>query len=248
VNRVRRSLVVALIATGIFVSTESYAIRPFVTDDARVVGGKYLQLETWFRRDRASLQHWMLFAFGPNDHMELTLGGVHGAGGLGERPRYGYGGPLAQAKILLNHALPNDWPGVALSVGALPPFGSGGLETPGWGTFAYLALTEALVGQDVVLIHLNAGYAAVDAPPIAPLRVTWGVGTQVHTIQNLHAIGELFSGDPYAPRAAGACQLGFRYIFSDYLQLDATYGQGLFGERMPFWISTGVRMVSHELW
>ena len=51
------------------------AVRPFITDDARVVGGRTLQLETWVRADREAFQHWVLVGFGPVGPVELTLGG-----------------------------------------------------------------------------------------------------------------------------------------------------------------------------
>src|SRR5690606_7989520 len=157
-------------------------------------------------------------------------------------------GPLLQTKILLNHALPNEAPGVALSVGGLPPVGRGGFAPPAWTTFAYLAVTQALVGEDVVLIHANLGYPAADAEGFDAPRATWGVGTQLHALWDLHGIAEIFSGDPYAPASGGAYQLGFRYIFSDSVQLDGTYGKGAFGADMPFWLSAGVRIVSRPLW
>jgi hypothetical protein len=245
---VRRLPLAALAIVALTTPREAHAIRPFITDDARVVGGGHLQVETWWRRDRHSLEHWVLGAIGPNDHIELTLGGVHGAGPVGGRPAYSLAGPLLQAKILLNHALPNEAPGVALSVGGLPPVGRGAFAPPGWTTFAYVALTQALVGEDIVLIHANLGYSAVDAPGFDALHPTWGVGTQIHAIWRLHGIAEIFSGDPYGPGAGGAYQVGFRYIFNDYVQLDSTFGDGFFGAEMPFWVSAGVRLVSHPLW
>jgi hypothetical protein len=57
----------------------AHAIRPFITDDARVVGAHLLQLETWVQADAEQLQHWVLPAFGPTERIELTLGAVHGA-------------------------------------------------------------------------------------------------------------------------------------------------------------------------
>ena len=48
--------------------------------------------------------------------------------------------------------------------------------------------------------------------------------------------------------AGGAYQAGFRIIFNDHVQLDGTWGGGLWGaEIMPVWFSSGVRIVSHEL-
>jgi hypothetical protein len=234
------------------VTRDAHAIRPFITDDAHTVGKGHLQLETYWRRDRQSFQHWVLPAVGPVEWLELTLGGVHGIAPLGARPTkpaYAFAGPLVQGKFLLHEAVPNHLPGVAIVGGGIAPLGRGGFEPPGWNGFTYLAVTQAFFKEDDFLIHANVGLSAVSAANIDPAKLTWGVGTQVETIFNFHLIGEIFSGDPYSVSAGGAYQAGFRQIFNDHLQLDATMGGGLWGDTiLPVWFSSGVRIVSHELW
>ncbi|HRG99560.1 MAG TPA: hypothetical protein PLR99_25110 [Polyangiaceae bacterium] len=234
----------------LFGPREAHAIRPFITDDARVVGKGHLQLETYWRRDRSSLQQWVLPAIGPTDWMELTLGGVHGLSQLGRAgaPLYAVGGPLLQGKFLLRETVPNKPPGVAVSGGVLAPVGRGGFEAPGWSGFSYLAFTQAFLKEDDFLIHANLGFSAVSAPGMAPAKFTWGVGTQVETLYDFHLIAEVFSGDPYVQGSGGAYQAGFRMIFNDHIQLDGTWGGGLWGDtRLPVWFSSGVRIVSHDL-
>lgn len=229
----------------------AHAIRPFVTDDARVVGEGLVQIETWWRRDRTSLQHWALPAIGPTDWMELTLGGMHGISELGAapgRPTYAWGGPLAQGKFLLRETIPNRPPGVAISAGGLAPAGRGGFEAPGWGAFSYLAVTQAFLKEDDLLVHANVGVSTVAAPGIAPAKLTWGVGTQIETVFDVHVIAEVFSGDPYVQGAGGAYQAGFRVLFNDYVQLDGTWGAGLWGSSiLPVWFSSGIRVVTGKL-
>ncbi|QEK50772.1 hypothetical protein FYC62_03125 [Pedobacter aquae] len=41
-------------------STKEVLVRPFITDDARVVGERLAQLETWVRFDKEAGQHWIL--------------------------------------------------------------------------------------------------------------------------------------------------------------------------------------------
>lgn len=241
----------AVVLSAVAPTREAHAIRPFVTDDARVVGKGHVQLETYWRRDRLTLQHWVLPAFGPTDWLELTVGGVHGFSHLRERPirpQYAIAGPIAQGKFLLREAIPNHLPGFAAIFGGGVPAGLGGFEAPGWGGFSYLAITQAFFKEDDFLIHANVGLSVIDAPGLDPGRITWGIGTQVETIFDFHLIGEVFSGDPYAVGAGGAFQVGFRQIFNDHLQLDGTYGGGLWGSTvLPAWFSSGVRIVSHEL-
>ncbi|MFN7133113.1 MAG: hypothetical protein ACK4N5_13625, partial [Myxococcales bacterium] len=55
----------ALATCALLLSPPALAVRPFITDDARVVGGAQAQLETFSRLDPVSLQHWALVGFGP---------------------------------------------------------------------------------------------------------------------------------------------------------------------------------------
>lgn len=244
------AVVFALLATA--GPRDAHAIRPFVTDDARTVGKGRIQLETYWRRDRPSLQHWILPAVGPFEWLELTLGGVHGLSQLGkgpENPRYALSGPLFQGKFLLRETVPNHWPGVAIVAGTVAPAGRGGFEPPGMNGFTYLAVTQGFFKEDDFLIHGNVGLSMISAPGLDPAKVTWGIGTQVETIFDFHLIGEIFSGDPYTIGTGGAYQLGFRQIFDEHLQLDFTVGSGLWGATvLPVWFSSGIRIVSNALW
>ena len=242
--------VLAALAIGIAPSS-AHAIRPFITDDARVVGKGHVQLETYWRRDRKSLQHWMLPAIGPNDWLELSLGGVHGVSNLGPRagrPQYALAGPLLQSKFLLRETEANQLPGVAVVVGGVTPAGRGGFEAPGWSGFSYLAVTQSFIKEDDFLIHANVGVSTIAASGFKPAKLTWGIGTQVETLYDVHLIAEIFSGDPYVQGGGGAYQAGFRIIFNDHLQLDGTWGGGLWGDSLlPVWFSSGIRIVSHTL-
>lgn len=40
-------------------------VRPFITDDARVVGNRLTQLESWYRQDKGGIEQWILTAYGP---------------------------------------------------------------------------------------------------------------------------------------------------------------------------------------
>jgi len=244
-----RSLAVGTtIAAAILFASPAQAIRPFITDDARVVGQGHAQLETWFRRDTRTLQHWAIGAFGPTDHIELSLGGVHGSARQDRDSKYAISGPLIQGKFLLFSPQPNRWPGVAFVAGFEPPLGRGGFEVPGWSAFGFVAFTESLFDDELLLIHANLGFLSVNAPGYAPLTGTWGLAAQLRTVAELHAVGEIFSGDPYLPGSGMAVQGGFRYVFNDHVQLDATVGGGLAGDYvLPVWLSSGVRVVSHKL-
>ena len=226
------------------------AVRPFVTDDARVVGEYLAQAETWVRGDRRSFQHWLLCAVSPWAPLELTIGVVHGASYDGTPAAYAVHGPVLQAKALLWEPRPNGRPGLALSFGATAPHGYGAFQQHDWERFGYLAVTESLFSEERLLLHANVGMLVAGGSNGAGdvTSYTWGLGAQLRLIAGLHVVGEVISGDPYEPTAGGAGQAGFRYIISDRVQVDATVGGGLWGEtRLPMWGTAGLRLVGGPL-
>ncbi|MCS7013617.1 MAG: hypothetical protein RMI34_01670 [Chloroherpetonaceae bacterium] len=230
-------------------------VRPFITDDARVVGARLSQLESWYRQDKETVQQWFLFAFGPNEWLELTLGGVIGAGlveaELEEFPfvdettkGFSVGVPLVQTKFLFRGYEANGWPGVSLVIGTFLPYGHGVLQPPGYGAFSFLIVSQSIGEGDAVLIHGNLGMNYLNVEGRNELINTWGIGTQIRTIGGFHLVGELFSGDPYVPGSGVSYQVGFRHFFSDFFQIDGTIGSGIGGKTiLPFWFSAGVRIV-----
>lgn len=235
---------------------EALAIRPFVTDDARVVGGRLGQVETWVLLNRRLLSHNVLFAFGPTDRLELTLGFTHGGVHSGQDRGYSITGPLVQAKALLHEAQPDGGPGLAVSTGVQAPSGYGPLTPSGVGAFGYLALTESLF-REGLLLHANLGVAAADLGPEWTVGVTAGFGFQAQVVGGFHAVAEVFYGDPYNPDASvPTTQMGFRYIFNDNVQMDGTFATTLArsaasaaGDPATLqWGTVGLRVVSNPLW
>lgn len=246
------------------VARPAEAIRPFVTDDARVVGDRLAQLETWALMDRNVIEHNVLTAIGPTDWLELTAGFIHGGVHSGQGRGYSFSGPILQGKMLVIPARNNGWPGVALVSGILPPFGYGPFTPPGLAGFSFLAVTESL-DEERVLLHANVGLAAGDEGKDArsflgsSRRVralfTAGFGSQVRVLGGLHGVAEVYHGDPYDPRSDfTAAQAGFRYIFNDRIQMDGTLGRSLSsagefeGHSQTSWATLGLRLVSPELW
>ncbi len=222
------------------------AVRPFVTDDARVVGYHVGQVESSVKADKNVVANLNLFAFGPTENLELTMGWVDGyQHGRGEPRVFSVQGPLMQAKYLFFAAKPNATPGLAVAVGGFPAWGSHTFKPDTAREFLYIAMTESLGDQDRVLIHGNLGFTTTNPRAVA----TWGIGTQVRVMGGWNAIFEVFQNDPYAGDIGGAFQTGFRYIFNDNLQLDMTGGTGLWGEpRPPAYYGMGIRIVTDRLW
>lgn len=248
-----RRHVAALACAGASVCTASQAsaVRPFITDDARVVGDRAAQLETWVRGDRESLQHWIAAGVGPVAPLEVTLGGVYGR----EDEHFAYALPLVQFKALALETVPGaGWPGLAFVAGGFGPAGphSGGhLRPDNWDTFGYAALTESPLPEDALLLHQNVGvFVGKAAAEGRKGGATWGVGMQARVWGGLHFVGEVFSGDPYAAAPGGAAQAGVRYFVSSVVQVDTTFGSGVWGESLlPVWGTLGLRLASApHLW
>ena len=264
-----RELVALFTALSVcLVAGRAQAIRPFVTDDARVVGDRLAQLETWLLVDRLVLEHNILAAAGPTNWLEVTLGMTHGGVHSGPERGYSITGPILQAKALILPAENNGRPGFAIAAGVLPPAGSGAFTPPGWGGFTYAALTESLFDERL-LLHANVGIAVgykgsntsdlgfeSESARDWRILVTGGVGAQVRIFAGLHGVAEIYYGDPYDPRTNfPAVQAGFRYIFSDHVQVDGTFGSTLASvetadrrDETEQWGTLGLRLVSPELW
>lgn len=249
---------------GLLAAPEARAIRPFVTDDARVVGDKLAQLETWLLVDRHVTEHDVLAAIGPTDWLELTAGFTHGVVRSGRERGYSVTGPIFQGKALLFPGQDGGLPGVAVAAGVLPPLGHGAFTPPGFSGFSYLALTESLFDEDL-LLHANVGLALAEgawrspggasAPPVHAL-VTAGLGFQARVVAGLHGLAEIYHGDPYDVRTDfPAMQAGFRYVFTDEVQVDGTFGSTLTNVKdagghaqTEQWVTVGLRLVTPELW
>ncbi len=246
-RRVALAGMVGLLA--LFSDRNAGAIRPFITDDARVVGKHTLQLETWVQVDRAVPQHWVLPAFGPTDWMELTIGAVHGVADQGMASAYSIAGPVLQTKVLVLPAKENGPPGLAFVAGALTPGGVGALRPVDVTPFVYMAATEALLPGEQVLIHANLGVTRNTLLAGWHPSLTAGLGTQIRAFGGLHGVAEVFWNDAYAGNTGAASQAGARYILGDHVQIDATMGSG-FGRdtARPTWFSAGLRLVGSPLW
>ena len=221
------------------------AVRPFVTDDARVIDEHTMQLEASARYERDAFTNLNLFAFSPKDKIELTVGFVDGFPLGPESDRsFSITGPLMQVKYLLWETKPNKYPGVAFALGAAPPWGKGDFRPERWSEFFYIAATQSLLDNDRILIHANLGISTTNPATVS----TWGLGTQIGIIGRLNGVLEIFYNDPYAGKTGGAYQIGFRYIVSEQVQIDLTMASGLFGsQQINTFVGVGLRLVSDKL-
>jgi hypothetical protein len=239
------AIILGALLQVLLIPLPAIAVRPFVTDDANVVGKNLFNFETSVRWDKAQLQHLNLLAYGPTEKLELTVGFTDGFLFEGEvTGRLSIAGPLGQVKYLFKDVTPNGLPGMACVVGVGAPYGSNNFGNPSWSEFAYLAVTESLGQKDAVLIHANVGVTYAKPEDAWKYSALFGVGTQIRIFGGLYGLGEIFYGDAYSGDSTGAFQAGFRYFISEKVQVDATVGSGLWGDKQPnTWVGCGLRFL-----
>ena len=235
-----------LLAFFILIATQLYAVRPFITDDAAVVGRELVQLETWFLFDKDAGEHWMMWAYGFGKNLEVAIGTLWGFSQCTTLGCNGFSiaAPLLEAKYLFREYESGKFPGMALAVGTFLPTGKGDFVAPGYGTYSFLALTQCFGENEDVLIHGNIGAKYLRVNNKNQYTAIWGIGTQIRAYRGLHLVAELIAGDPYVPGTGTAYHVGFRHFINDLVQVDASIGQGIAGEnKVPFWFGFGARFV-----
>jgi hypothetical protein len=240
----RRSLWLVTIATVVVPAAPVAAVRPFLTDDARTVGGGNAQLETWAVVDEHGAEHWVTSSVGPLGPLELAGGFVWG--GTNEAPDLSFVGPLLTGKLLLRPTQSDAPPGLALAFGALGPHQGISPIERAWSAFGYLALSQSFYGDDL-LLHANLGLT-LDGANGAVVGIG-GVGVQGRVWGPVALVGEVFYGDALdATNTRWTVQAGTRLLLSDAVQLDAT-GAVELGDGSPGWFATaGVRLVAERLY
>jgi hypothetical protein len=230
---------------SIVIMANVFAVRPFITDDAAVIGRKQWQLETWALFEKNQGEHWMMLAYGLAPNLEVAIGSqwgfIQNENGKNE---FSLAMPLLEAKYLFREYESGKFPGIALATGTFLPMGKGEFVAPGRGAYSFLALTQCFGENEDILIHGNIGTNYLRVNNENQFTSIWGIGTQIRAYKGLHLVAELIAGDPYVPGTGTAYHIGFRHFISDDIQVDASIGQGIAGkEKVPFWLGFGARFV-----
>jgi hypothetical protein len=247
-----------LVATGLGYSGRAGAVRPFVTDDARIVDEGQLELEMWpelaFTRGEPWFGYNLVAGVSLTPWLELIAGGgvgvEHGA-------RFTASNPVVQPKLLFVRAQENGVPGVALVAGVTLPLGRGVMYDDATGVFVVAPITSRLF-HDWLHVHVNLGasIARRAEPPLDRRRTTartfWGVGADAGLgRRDVRMILEAYAGDPFhalGPKVA--MQGGFRWLHGDLLNLDLTFGaqplveyEARVAGEWEYWIQVGARLL-----
>jgi hypothetical protein len=235
-----------------------FAVRPFITDDARVTPNHTFLTETSLRLDQNRLQNLTLFALGFEDKLETTIGFTSGfliKDDEGTAYQLSAAGPLLQLKYIINQQKGKDgFPSVGAALGANPPWGVGSknFPPPSWSQFGSLIVSKSFTSHPEHLnLHVNFGLTNTQHSGKAmEQEVTWGVGLQYHLFKDIvYGVTEIVSGDPYGISNGTVYQVGLRIFISEQLQLDTTYGSGVWGNPRPGWfVGFGLRVFTKPLW
>jgi hypothetical protein len=225
-----RLMLAMLVSSGVILGSNSaFAVRPFITDDARIVDVGQIEMENWFETTRAE-GVWdpapglnAIVGTTVNEWLEILAGS-----GLGRNRDGGsaMGNPVLIGKFLLQQSTREGRPGHAFALQHTFDQGRGSLYDAG-SVSSLVGMTTFRFRDDFMYLHLNYGIRSDRTPDFARReRVYWGIGTETKTpIEKLDFVLEAFAGDPFIPDAPKyAFQTGFRYLKSDYLQFDLTLG------------------------
>ncbi len=234
----------------------AWAVRPFITDDARVTPASTFLTETSLRFDSRRYQNLTLLALGLSNKWEWTVGFTDGFMTKEEDDpwKFSVAGPLLQIKYLIKeqkgvHGIP----AFGIAAGVIPPWGAGSsnFAPADWSEFIYLMMSKSFSSDPERLnLHVNVGATNTHRPGGLEQEVTWGVGLQYHLFRNiLFGVTEIVSGDPYGISTGAIYQIGLRFFISERMQLDTSFGSGIRGDPRPeSFFGFGFRFFTNPLW
>jgi len=229
------ALTVLAFVMPLLLSRPALAVRPFITDDARIAGPREFQIETSLRVDKERFQNLNVLSIGVMDKLEASFNFIDGFM-MEDETKYNLSisGPGFQLKYLFTDGKTSSFPATGLVIGATPPWraGSETFANPSWSDYVYLCVTKYFFKDwESLNLHINLGFTNSYDDKVRT-NATWGIGVQSHLFDKLYLCTEFFSGDPYAITPGALFQIGFRYFISDRMQLDVSTGKGLYGEPM----------------
>ncbi|MBS0184233.1 MAG: hypothetical protein JSS39_17740 [Nitrospira sp.] len=234
VHFVRYALLFLGLIVGSFCPNAALAVRPFVTDDARIVYKGQVGTETYggvtmVSGDKPAFEVRTLESMSITDRFELT------AGGFGFTYQDHQARPLdmlIQPKYVLHSSL-GAIPSVSVAAATLFPL-SGNRQH--WDGYAMAHLSWFLFTPDPetdpydnnLALHFNLGMKfRYDAGPTTfQNKLYWAAGFEVVTpvTRELRFLGEIFNGDPFAyEEKFPAFQTGFRWYKSPITQIDLVF-------------------------
>ena len=226
---------IVLASFTVYLSPEdALAVRPFVTDDARIVYKGQLESETYggttmVKGDKPAIEARSLQGYAFTDRFELI------AGGFGFTYQDNQARPLdmlIQPKYVLYRSL-GVIPSVSVAAASLFPLSGNRQHWDGYAMahvswFLFTPNADADPYDNNLAIHLNLGTKSrYDAGPATyRSKLYWAAGFEVITpvAREVRFLGEIFSGDPFSyEQTFPAYQTGFRWYKSPTVQMDLVF-------------------------
>jgi hypothetical protein len=221
---------------------EASAVRPFVTDDARISDYGQVEIESWMDETHSHGEFGEspgingMVGVSPSDWFQLIAGTGLDRTSNG---RWAVANPVVQGKMLMNRATVDGLPGFAVATGATFNVGQGSIAAGAFvdesmnkyyrlgDNYYAISMMTARILEDRINIHVNLGLRGQTQTYVGTrLRPYWGVGMDAEFLrEDIRAIAETYAGDPLmynAPYYAG--QFGFRWLFADDVNFDVTFG------------------------
>ncbi len=217
-------------------NAESWAVRPFVTDDARIVNIGQLETESWaeMRLARGSAPGFhvaSLQGYSPTDRLEIIAGVI----GLDyQERRLSLDDIVFQPKYLIYRSFNSLIPSVSAAAAFLSPI-SGNRQQ--WNNYAMFHASWFLFTpqgspdpyDNGLAIHVNLGMKGQYDAGLGGRQTAkpyWAIGFETITFaREIRFLGEIFNGDPFLYQEEfPAFQTGFRWYKSSNVQWDLVVG------------------------
>ena len=219
----------------ICIFNDTYAARPLIVDDARIVDGKACQVESWARKNTGSYEFWALPACNFTGNFELTAGSaVITDSDTAKNPNL-----LFQGKTLFKHMEINGW-GTGLAVGAVHNPTINVERNLTGDLYAYIPTSFSFL-DGRLFINTNIGWLYRRAES-GTHHATFGIGSEILVTGRTWLIAETFGqshgGNPFY-------HVGLRqWVIQDHVQIDATYGNRFISGIDEQWFTIGLRLIS----
>ncbi|MEY3792421.1 MAG: hypothetical protein RLZ31_702 [Pseudomonadota bacterium] len=227
----KKLLHIALFALGIFYLNLSYAARPMLTDDARIVDPKACQLESWIRDSKHITEYWALPACNVSENLEVTIGGSL----EGESGHSSFANELYQMKSIIQPIAINQT-GYSIVLGnGRDPKRTMNKVIQDW----YLNVPISYPYNDRLVIHTNLGVTHLTDEKTE--KMNWGLSSEYNYNEHIDLISEIFNQSSNSTYF----QFGLRYwLIKNRAQIDTTYMNSFnhIGEDQSF--SIGLRLLS----
>ena len=227
----KKLLHIAVVALGFFYLNLSYAARPMLTDDARIVDPKACQLESWIRDSKHTTEYWALPACNVSENLEVTIGGSL----EGESGHSSFANELYQMKSIIQPIAINQT-GYSIVLGnGRDPKRTMNRVIQDW----YLNVPISYPYNDRLVIHTNLGVTHLTDEKTE--KMNWGLSSEYNYNEHIDLISEIFNQSSNSTYF----QFGLRYwLIKNRAQIDTTYMNSFnhIGEDQSF--SIGLRLLS----